>query len=114
MLNDDTYDFSFSGLKSSFINLVHNAQQRQEELDQVNLAASFQASVVDVLVTKTIRACQEFPVQQLIVAGGVAANQGLRERLAETIKTTLPNVELIPAVKTLWRQCSNDWFGSFY
>lgn len=95
MLNDDTYDFSFSGLKSSFINLVHNAQQRQEELDQANLAASFQASVVDVLVAKTIRACQEFPVQQLIVAGGVAANQGLREQLAETIKTTLPNVELI-------------------
>ena len=58
-----------------FINFVHNAQQRGETLDEANLAASFQASVVEVLVTKTIRACKTYPVNQLIVAGGVAANR---------------------------------------
>ncbi|MFD2728789.1 tRNA (adenosine(37)-N6)-threonylcarbamoyltransferase complex transferase subunit TsaD [Enterococcus camelliae] len=95
MLHENTYDFSFSGLKSSFINLVHNAQQRDEQLNENDLAASFQASVIDVLVEKTIRACQEYQVQQLIVAGGVAANQGLRERLQTATKTMLPSVELI-------------------
>lgn len=95
MLHENTYDFSFSGLKSSFINLVHNAQQRDEQLNENDLAASFQASVIDVLVEKTIRACQEYQVQQLIVAGGVAANQGLRERLQTATKIMLPSVELI-------------------
>ena len=75
MIHEDNFDFSFSGLKSAFINFVHNAQQRGETLDEANLAASFQASVVEVLVTKTIRACKTYPVNQLIVAGGVAANQ---------------------------------------
>ena len=73
MIHEDNFDFSFSGLKSAFINFVHNAQQRGETLDEANLAASFQASVVEVLVTKTIRACKTYPVNQLIVAGGVAA-----------------------------------------
>ena len=75
MIHENNYDFSFSGLKSAFINLVHNAEQRGEKLDKNDLAASFQASVIDVLVNKTIRACQEYSVKQLIVAGGVAANQ---------------------------------------
>ena len=54
MIHEDNFDFSFSGLKSAFINLVHNAKQRNESLVQEDLAASFQASVVEVLVTKTI------------------------------------------------------------
>ena len=95
MIHEDNFDFSFSGLKSSFINLVHNAQQREEELVLENLAASFQASVVDVLVAKTIRACKNYPVKQLIVAGGVAANQGLRSGLHEAVAKTLPDVQLI-------------------
>lgn len=95
MLREDNYDFSFSGLKSAFINLVHNAEQRGEELDRADLAASFQASVVEVLVTKTIRACKSYPVKQLILAGGVAANQGLRESLKESLATELPELELI-------------------
>ena len=94
MIHEDNYDFSFSGLKSAFINFVHNAQQRGEALDEVNLAASFQASVVEVLVTKTIRACKHYPVKQLIVAGGVAANQGLREAL-QAAMSELPEIELI-------------------
>lgn len=80
MMKEDNFDFSFSGLKSAFINLTHNAEQRGEVLDHNNLAASFQASVIDVLIAKTIRACKTYPVKQLIVAGGVAANQGLRKK----------------------------------
>ena len=95
MMKEDNYDFSFSGLKSSFINLVHNAEQRQEELDLNNLAASFQESVIDVLVSKTLRAAKEYDVNQLILAGGVAANKGLRERLNQAVKTELEDVSLI-------------------
>ncbi len=95
MIHDDNYDFSFSGLKSAFINLVHNANQKGIELSKEDLAASFQASVVDVLTAKTIRACQNWPVKQLIVAGGVAANKGLRERLTEELPKEVPGVELI-------------------
>lgn len=94
MIHEDNFDFSFSGLKSAFINFVHNAQQRGETLDEANLAASFQASVVEVLVTKTIRACKTYPVKQLIVAGGVAANQGLRQALDEAM-SDLPEIDLI-------------------
>ncbi|WP_251844364.1 tRNA (adenosine(37)-N6)-threonylcarbamoyltransferase complex transferase subunit TsaD [Enterococcus durans] len=100
MIHENNYDFSFSGLKSAFINLVHNAEQRGEKLDKNDLAASFQASVIDVLVNKTIRACQEYSVKQLIVAGGVAANQGLRETLEQTLTETLPEIELcIPPLR---------------
>lgn len=94
MIHEDNFDFSFSGLKSAFINFVHNAQQRGETLDEANLAASIQASVVEVLVTKTIRACKTYPVNQLIVAGGVAANQGLRQALDEAM-SDLPEIDLI-------------------
>lgn len=68
MLKDDNYDFSFSGLKSSFINLVHNADQKGEQLNPENLAASFQASVIEVLVSKTLRAAKELGVKQLVMA----------------------------------------------
>lgn len=95
MIKEDNFDFSFSGLKSAFINLTHNAEQRGEELSKSDLAASFQASVVDVLVTKTIKACKAYPVKQLIVAGGVAANRGLREKMAVTLKEELPEVQLV-------------------
>ncbi|MFV0559516.1 MAG: tRNA (adenosine(37)-N6)-threonylcarbamoyltransferase complex transferase subunit TsaD [Enterococcus sp.] len=95
MIHEDNLDFSFSGLKSAFINLVHNSEQRGETLDPNNLAASFQASVVEVLVTKTIRACKQHPVKKLVVAGGVAANQGLREALQEQLPIELPGVELV-------------------
>lgn len=95
MIKEDNYDFSFSGLKSSVINLYHNATQRGEELDQYDLAASFQQSVIDVLVTKTIRACQEYPVSQLVLAGGVAANKGLRASLEVAVTTELPKTHLV-------------------
>ena len=82
-LEKESYDFSFSGLKSSVINAVHNAEQRGEVIIPEDLAASFQASVVEVLVTKAIRAVKEKGGKQLLVAGGVAANRGLRAGLTE-------------------------------
>ncbi|RGI30838.1 MULTISPECIES: tRNA (adenosine(37)-N6)-threonylcarbamoyltransferase complex transferase subunit TsaD [Enterococcaceae] len=95
MIKEDNFDFSFSGLKSSVINLVHNAKQRDEVLCDVDLAASFQQSVIDVLVDKTIRACKVYDVKQLIVAGGVAANKGLRDTLKIELAKELPNVTLV-------------------
>ncbi|MFP3359247.1 tRNA (adenosine(37)-N6)-threonylcarbamoyltransferase complex transferase subunit TsaD, partial [Planococcus sp. SIMBA_143] len=85
-LEKGSYDFRFSGLKSAVINTVHNAKQRNEELKPEDLAASFQASVVEVLVTKTLRAAEEYGVKQVLLAGGVAANKGLRSSLTEAFE----------------------------
>ncbi|MFC3931309.1 tRNA (adenosine(37)-N6)-threonylcarbamoyltransferase complex transferase subunit TsaD [Streptococcus dentapri] len=86
MIKEDNLDFSFSGLKSAFINLHHNASQKGEQLATQDLCASFQAAVLDVLMTKTKKALRDYPVKTLVVAGGVAANQGLRERLVTEIQ----------------------------
>ena len=85
MIKEDHLEFSFSGLKSAFINLHHNAEQKGEALVKEDLCASFQAAVLDILLAKTKKALERYPVKTLVVAGGVAANQGLRERLAEEI-----------------------------
>ncbi|MDE1691858.1 tRNA (adenosine(37)-N6)-threonylcarbamoyltransferase complex transferase subunit TsaD [Streptococcus suis] len=85
MIKEDNLEFSFSGLKSAFINLYHNAQQKGETLSNEDLSASFQACVMDILMAKTKKALEQYPVKTLVVAGGVAANQGLRERLAAEI-----------------------------
>ncbi|QTA57063.1 tRNA (adenosine(37)-N6)-threonylcarbamoyltransferase complex transferase subunit TsaD [Streptococcus suis] len=85
MIKEDNLEFSFSGLKSAFINLYHNAQQKGETLSNTDLSASFQACVLDILMAKTKKALEQYPVKTLVVAGGVAANQGLRERLAAEI-----------------------------
>lgn len=82
-LNDDSYNFSFSGLKSAVINLCHNASQRGETIIPENLACSFQEVALEVLVSKTIKAAQDYQVKQIIVAGGVSANKGLRETLVK-------------------------------
>ncbi|MCB4211683.1 tRNA (adenosine(37)-N6)-threonylcarbamoyltransferase complex transferase subunit TsaD [Lactiplantibacillus plantarum] len=97
MIDEDNYDFSFSGLKSAFINTVHHADQIGATLDKNDLAASFQASVVDVLMSKTLRVLKQYPVKQLVLAGGVAANQGLRERLQQDLPAAFPDTELILA-----------------
>lgn len=85
MIKEDNLEFSFSGLKSAFINLHHNVAQKGEELVVEDLCASFQAAVMDILMAKTKKALKRYPVEMLVVAGGVAANQGLRERLTEEI-----------------------------
>ncbi|MCC5896122.1 MAG: tRNA (adenosine(37)-N6)-threonylcarbamoyltransferase complex transferase subunit TsaD [Alkalibacterium sp.] len=101
MMHEDNYDFSFSGLKSSFINTVHNARQKGEEINSEDLATSFQAAVTDVLVAKTIRAAKEKQVEQLVLAGGVAANKGLRHALTQAVEEELPDVELLIPPLTL-------------
>lgn len=99
-LEEGSYDFSFSGLKSAVINTVHNAEQRGEKIVPEDLAASFQDSVIDVLVTKTERAVEEYQVKQLLLAGGVAANKGLRDSLEKKfgnradIKLIIPPLSL--------------------
>ena len=97
-LDKHAFDFSFSGLKSAVINLVHNAKQRGEEVDPANLAASFQASVVEVLTAKTMNALEKYKVKNLVVAGGVAANSGLRKSLKEAAASKGINLS-IPAFK---------------
>ena len=93
-LEEGSYDFSFSGLKSAVINTLHNAEQRGEKIEPADLAASFQASVIEVVVTKTVAATKEYKVKQVLLAGGVAANKGLRAALTEVF-TELPEVELV-------------------
>lgn len=85
-LDKEAFNFSFSGLKSAVINLVHNANQRNEEIRVNDMCKSFQESVLDVLVDKTKHAAETFDVKQVILAGGVAANKGLRQRIKQEIK----------------------------
>lgn len=77
------YDFSFSGLKTNVINLVHNAGQRGEPLDIPSLAASFQYTVSDILSSRFVQAARDGGEKTAVLAGGVAANSVLREMLGE-------------------------------
>jgi N6-L-threonylcarbamoyladenine synthase len=92
-LDDTSYNFSFSGIKSAVINLIHNEKQRGNEINATNLATSFQNRVVEILTKKTMRAMNEYKVKNLIVAGGVAANKGLRDKL--TILCRERNINLV-------------------
>lgn len=97
-LQDDSYNFSFSGLKSAVINLAHNEEQRGEELRKSDLAASFQKVAVESIVSKVKKAIEEKNIKNVIVAGGVAANNGLREAMQEMTEEL--GVELsIPPMK---------------
>ncbi len=82
-LNDDSYNFSFSGIKSAVVNLVHNEKQRGNEVRINDVCCSFQNRVVEVLCKKTMRAMKEYDVKNLVMAGGVAANKGLRYNLSK-------------------------------
>ncbi|CAL28460.1 tRNA (adenosine(37)-N6)-threonylcarbamoyltransferase complex transferase subunit TsaD [Staphylococcus carnosus] len=98
-LEQDSFDFSFSGLKSAVINKLHNLKQKNEAIIPENVATSFQNSVVEVLVGKAIKACETYNVHQLIVAGGVASNKGLRQELKKAcaehdIKLSIPSPKL--------------------
>lgn len=77
----ESSDFSFSGIKTAVVNLLHKAEQKGEALDKADVAASFQRAVVDTLVKKSIRAALASGLDTLALAGGVSANTALRERL---------------------------------
>ncbi|MCH5298898.1 MAG: tRNA (adenosine(37)-N6)-threonylcarbamoyltransferase complex transferase subunit TsaD [Ruminococcus sp.] len=83
VVHDAPYDFSFSGLKTSVINLIHNMEQRGEEIPKADICASFRSAVVELLVSNTIKACEDFDIKTLVIAGGVSANSLLRTRFAE-------------------------------
>ena len=97
-LDDDSYNFSFSGLKSAVINLAHNEEQRGNKINSANMACSFQNRVVKILIKKTMRALKDYKVNNLIVAGGVAANKGLRKTLTKACADAGINL-IIPEMK---------------
>ena len=97
-LDDDSYNFSFSGIKSAVINLVHNETQRGNEIRKEDIACSFQNRVVEILTKKTMKALKEYNVKNLIIAGGVSANSGIRNKFKELcekegINLTIPNIK---------------------
>lgn len=97
-LDDDSYNFSFSGIKSAVINLVHNEMQRNNKIRKEDLACSFQNRVVNILTKKTFRALKQYDIKNLIVAGGVSANRGLREKLTSlcndnNINLSMPDIK---------------------
>lgn len=79
---DKTYDFSFSGLKSAVINYLHNEEQGGREVNKADVAASFQAAIIEVLVKKSVQALKETKLSQIVLAGGVSANKELQRKLA--------------------------------
>ena len=97
-LDDNTYNFSFSGLKSAVININHNELDRGHEVRKEDLACSFQNRVVEILTKKTMKALKEKNVHNLIVAGGVAVNKGLREKLTELCQKENVNLT-VPSFK---------------
>lgn len=80
------YDFSFSGLKTAVINLLHNAAQKGETIRTNDLAASFQHAVVQILSSRFLAAAEQFGYQKLVIAGGVSANSGLRGKMEEACR----------------------------
>ena len=121
-LEPGSYDFSFSGLKSSVINTLHNYRQKDITINKADVATSFQESVVDVLTKKTMMAVGNYGVDHLIIAGGVAANSGLRSRFEmlcqeQGIKLSIPqlkyctdNAAMIGAAA--YHLYNNDAFGT--
>lgn len=97
-LDDDSYNFSFSGIKSAVINLKHNEEQKGNDINVQDLATSFQNRVIEILTKKTMRALRKYDVKNLIIAGGVSANKGIRDKfselcLKEGINLTIPKLE---------------------
>jgi N6-L-threonylcarbamoyladenine synthase len=91
---EDSFDFSFSGIKTAVLREVRRLETSQLFLPVDDLAASFQAAVVDVLVGKTLAAAKQFKAKEILVAGGVSANQALRQ----TILAQAPCQVHIPAL----------------
>ena len=80
------YDFSFSGLKTAVVNLLHNASQKGETVEINNLAASFQQAVVEILSSRFLAAAEQFGYKKLVIAGGVSANSRLRKKMEDECK----------------------------
>lgn len=83
---DNEYDFSFSGLKSAVLNYLNSCEMKKEQYVQADVAASFQAAVVDVLVGNSMKAVDRSGVKKFAIAGGVASNSALRSAMEEACK----------------------------
>jgi N6-L-threonylcarbamoyladenine synthase len=99
---DGKYDFSYSGLKTSVINLVNSAKMKGEAIDVDDMARSFQDVAIGMIVEKTLKAANDFNVKQIVLAGGVSANSYLREQMKTKLEGSL--IELI--IPPLW--CTTD------
>ena len=97
-LDDNTYNFSFSGIKSAVVNLVHNEHQRGNDIRTEDICNTFQNRVVSVITKKTRHAIKEYKVKNLVMAGGVAANTGLRESIENMCKEENINFS-VPRIK---------------
>ncbi|MFL7871969.1 MAG: carbamoyltransferase N-terminal domain-containing protein, partial [Anaerolineales bacterium] len=93
---DTPWDFSFSGLKTAVLREVRDLEKKSNTLPVTDLAASFQAAVVDVLYEKTMEAAREFKAREILVAGGVSANQALRQAFhsQSEFKVHIPPISL--------------------
>ena len=98
-VNGSPYDFSFSGLKTAVINLVHNLEQKNLTFDKNDIAASFQKTIAEILVEKALNAAKEKGYTNVAIAGGVSANSGVRTLLqsecdSKNIKLFMPPLSL--------------------
>ena len=83
VVHDAPFDFSFSGLKTAVINLIHNSAQKGIELNKADVCASYRYAVVDCLTTNFLKAAEDLGVKKLVIAGGVSANSLLRRTLEQ-------------------------------
>ena len=99
----NTLNFSFSGIKTEVVNLVHNKTQKGEEINKADIACSFQESVTDELAQKAIRACKQEGLDTLVIAGGVGANSKLKEKA-----TALAEKEKITVFSPVLKYCTDN------
>ena len=94
--HDNSYDFSYSGLKTNVINLVHKLEQNGEQVNRDDMCCSFQETAVDMVIQKAMRAVDEYQVKQVVLAGGVSANSYLREQITSKLANTGIDVIIPP------------------
>ena len=103
-LLDDSYNFSYSGLKSAVINKVNQLKMKSEEYKIADIACSFQVSAIKPLLVKTIKAIREYQIEHFVLAGGVAANSYLREAVVKSLEDE--NINIKVTLPPLW--CCTD------
>jgi putative glycoprotease GCP len=101
-MHDKTLNFSYSGLKTAVINMVHNAEQNKEEINVNNMAKSFQDVAVGEIIDRVKRATSKYKFKEIVLAGGVSANSYLRSQIVETYKGS--DIEVI--IPPIW--CTTD------
>ena len=93
---EDTYDMSFSGLKTNVINLVHNLEQKGEKINVPDMCRSFQETAVGIVIDRAVKAIKQYNVKQVVLAGGVSANSYLREQMQVECQKLNANIIIPP------------------